>query len=71
MANIATFLFQHDDTPNRVLYRQFIDNEWVDFKAREMIDLARSWQAFFPIHGLTARRQGRHLPEEQCSLGGV
>jgi len=46
MANIATFLFQHDDTPNRVLYRQFIDNEWVDFKAREMIDLARSWQAF-------------------------
>ena len=52
MANIATFLFQHDDTPNRVLYRQFIDNEWVDFKAREMIDLARSWQAFFRSMGL-------------------
>lgn len=52
MANIATFLFQHDETPNRVLYRQFIDTEWVDFKAREILDLARSWQAFFRSMGL-------------------
>ena len=52
MANIATFLFQHDDTPNRVLYRQFIDNEWVDFKALEMLDMACSWQAFFRSMGL-------------------
>lgn len=52
MANIATFLFQHNDTPNRVLYRQFIDTEWVDFKAREILDLARSWQAFFRSMGL-------------------
>ncbi|HEX4855738.1 MAG TPA: AMP-dependent synthetase/ligase [Limnobacter sp.] len=47
MANIATFLSQHEQTPNRQLYRQFIDNEWVDFKAREMLDLARAWQAYF------------------------
>lgn len=47
MANIATFLSQHQQTPNRQLYRQFIDDEWVDFKAREMIDLARTWQAYF------------------------
>lgn len=52
MANIATFLFQYDNTPNRVLYRQFIDNEWVDFKASEMLDLARGWQAFFRSMGL-------------------
>ncbi|HEX4879103.1 MAG TPA: AMP-binding protein, partial [Limnobacter sp.] len=52
MANIATFLQQHENTPNRVLYRQFLDNEWVDFKAREMIDLVRGWQAFFRSMGL-------------------
>ncbi|MCQ8896051.1 AMP-dependent synthetase/ligase [Limnobacter humi] len=52
MANVATFLQQHDTSPNRVLYRQFIDNEWVDFKASEMIDLARNWQSFFRSMGL-------------------
>ncbi|MFN4328177.1 MAG: AMP-dependent synthetase/ligase [Limnobacter sp.] len=52
MANVATFLTQHESTPNRVLYRQFIDNEWVEFKAIEMIDLARNWQSFFRSMGL-------------------
>lgn len=52
MANIANFLQQHEKTPNRILYRQFLDNEWVEFKAREMIDLARNWQAFFRSMGL-------------------
>ncbi|HEY1058654.1 MAG TPA: AMP-dependent synthetase/ligase [Limnobacter sp.] len=52
MANVATFLQQHESSPNRVLYRQFIDNEWVDFKASEMIDLVRNWQSFFRSMGL-------------------
>ncbi len=48
MANIATFLFQHDDTPNRVLYRQFIDNEsGLISKAREMIEPCTFLAGFF------------------------
>ncbi|MDX1669399.1 MAG: AMP-binding protein, partial [Limnobacter sp.] len=52
MANIADMLKQHTDKPNRILYRQFIDNEWVDFKVSEIQNLVAAWQKYFESIGL-------------------
>lgn len=52
MANVAELLKQHEATPNRVLFRQFMDNEWVDFKAHEMLELAQQWQSVFRAMGM-------------------
>ena len=47
MANIASLLKAQLATPERVLYRQFIDGAWRDFSAREIAAYAARWQAFF------------------------
>lgn len=52
MANIAELLSQHTDKPNRILYRQFIENEWVDFKVSEMQELVTAWQEYYKSIGL-------------------
>lgn len=52
MANVAKLLQQHEETPNRILFRQFMDNEWVDFKAHEMLELAQQWQSVFRAMGM-------------------
>lgn len=52
MANIANFLMQHEKLPNRVIYRQHIDADWVDFKVSEMFDRVTQWQAYYKSIGL-------------------
>lgn len=52
MANIAEMLKQHQNSPNRILYRQFIDKDWVDFKASEIIDYVCAWQSYFRQMGM-------------------
>lgn len=52
MANIAEMLKQHQSSPNRILYRQFIDKDWVDFKASEIIDYVCAWQSYFRQMGM-------------------
>jgi long-chain acyl-CoA synthetase len=51
MANIASFLKAHLATPERVLYRQFIDGAWRDISAREIASYAARWQAFLRAEG--------------------
>ncbi|MDH4395735.1 MAG: long-chain fatty acid--CoA ligase [Limnobacter sp.] len=52
MANIAEMLKQHQSSPNRILYRQFIDKDWVEFKASEIIDYVCAWQSYFRQMGM-------------------
>lgn len=52
MANIAGMLEQHRESPNRILYRQFIDNDWVDFKTSEIFDQVAIWQSYFKEMGM-------------------
>jgi len=52
MANIAGLLGAHLATPERVLYRQFIEGAWRDISAREIAAYAARWQAFLRAEGL-------------------
>ena len=47
MANIASLLSAQLATPDRILYRQFMDGVWRDFSVREVAAYAARWQAFF------------------------
>jgi long-chain acyl-CoA synthetase len=51
MANLASLLEQHRAAPEKILYRQCIDEAWHDFSAREVIDLAARWQQAFCAAG--------------------
>src|SRR5260370_19194797 len=46
MANIASLLKAQLATPERILYRQFIEGGWRDVSAREIAAYAARWQAF-------------------------
>jgi long-chain acyl-CoA synthetase len=52
MTNLASLLQQHLATPEKVLYRQFVQGAWRDFTAREVARLAARWQRAFREHGL-------------------
>ena len=52
MANIASLLKAQVATPERALYRQFIDGAWCDVSAREIAAYAARWQAFLRAEGL-------------------
>src|SRR5262252_1446340 len=52
MANIASLLQAQLATPERMLYRQFIDSEWRDISAHDIAAYAARWQAFFRSEGL-------------------
>src|SRR5262249_55756455 len=47
MTNIASLLKAQLATPERVLYRQFVDGAWRDYTVREIAAYAARWQAFF------------------------
>src|SRR5215471_5269968 len=53
MANIASFLKAQVVTPERALYRQFVDGAWRDFAAREIAAYAARWQAFMRSERMT------------------
>lgn len=51
MANLASLLEQHRAAPEKILYRQYIDNSWRDFSAQEVVALAARWQQAFRTAG--------------------
>jgi long-chain acyl-CoA synthetase len=52
MANIAGLLNAQLATPERILYRQFLEGGWRDVSAREIAAYAARWQAFLRAEGL-------------------
>jgi long-chain acyl-CoA synthetase len=52
MANIAGLLKARLATPERILYRQFLEGGWRDISAREIAAYAARWQAFLRAEGL-------------------
>lgn len=51
MANIASLLKAQLATPERILYRQFIEGGWRELSAREIAAYAARWQAFLRAEG--------------------
>src|SRR5260370_4324301 len=52
MANIASLLKAQLATPERILYRQFIEGGWRDVSTPEIAAYAARWQAFLRAEGL-------------------
>jgi long-chain acyl-CoA synthetase len=52
MSNVATLLAQHQNDPSRQIYRQFIDEQWVDYTVKEVTELVAQWQEVFRTQGL-------------------
>jgi long-chain acyl-CoA synthetase len=52
MANLAGLLKAQLATPERILYRQFVEGGWRDVSAREIAAYAARWQAFLRAEGL-------------------
>ncbi len=52
MANIAGLLKARLATPERILYRQFLEGGWREISAREIAAYAARWQAFLRAEGL-------------------
>jgi long-chain acyl-CoA synthetase len=60
MANLASLLEQHSATPEKILYRQHIDNAWRDFSAGAVLALAARWQQAF--------RSAGYVPGDRVAL---
>jgi long-chain acyl-CoA synthetase len=77
MANIADLLKTRLATPERVLYRQFLEGAWRDVSAREIAAYAARWQAFMRSEGLVrgdrvalCLKNGIHwVAADQAALG--
>jgi long-chain acyl-CoA synthetase len=77
MANIAGLLKTQLATPERVLYRQFMNGAWRDISAREIAAYAARWQAFLRGEGLArgdrialCMKNGIHwVAADQAALG--
>lgn len=52
MSNVATLLAQHQNDPARIIYRQFVDDQWVDYTVKDIIELVAQWQEVFRAQGL-------------------
>lgn len=77
MANIASLLKAQLATPERILYRQFMEGAWRDVSAREIAAYAARWQAFLRTEGLArgdrvalCMKNGIHwVAADQAALG--
>jgi long-chain acyl-CoA synthetase len=77
MANIASFLRAQLATPERALYRQFIEGAWRDISARDIAAYAARWQAFMKAEGMArgdrvalCMKNGVHwVAADQAALG--
>ncbi len=77
MANIAGLLKARLATPERALYRQFLEGAWRDISAREIAAYAARWQAFMRSEGLVrgdrvalCLKNGIHwVAADQAALG--
>jgi long-chain acyl-CoA synthetase len=54
MPNIAELLAAQLATPQRALYRQYIDGAWRDYSAADIAERAARWQAAFRREGVEA-----------------
>ncbi len=66
MANIASLLKAQLATPERNLYRHFVEGGWRDVSAREIAGYAARWQAFLRAEGLA---QGERIA--LCLKNGI
>src|SRR5882724_1521334 len=77
MANIAGLLKAQLATPERILYRQFLEGDWREISAREISAYAARWQAFLRAEGLApgdrvalCLKNGIHwVAADQAALG--
>ncbi len=77
MANIASLLKAQLATPERILYRQFMEGAWRDVSAREIAAYAARWQAFLRTEGFArgervalCMKNGIHwVAADQAALG--
>jgi long-chain acyl-CoA synthetase len=75
--NIAGLLKAQLATPERVLYRQFLEGSWRDISAREIAAYAARWQAYLRAQGFArgdrialCLRNGIHwVAADQAALG--
>jgi len=54
MNNLAELLYEWRYIPGKVLYRQFVDGEWLEYDVATLLDLAGRWQAAYLQAGLQA-----------------
>lgn len=54
MNNLAELLQQWQETPQKILYRQYVNNHWHDYDAASVLALAARWQAGYQTAGLVA-----------------
>ncbi|HZV63125.1 MAG TPA: AMP-binding protein [Methylophilaceae bacterium] len=54
MNNLVELLYEWRHTPSKVLYRQFVDGEWLGYDVATLLDLAGRWQAAYLQAGLQA-----------------
>jgi len=77
MTNIADLLKAQLATPERVLYRQFLEGNWRDISAREIAAYAARWQEYLRAEGFArgerialCLRNGIHwVAADQAALG--
>src|SRR5216684_4084709 len=77
MTNIADLLKAQLATPERVLYRQFLEGSWRDISAREIAAYAARWQEYLRAEGFArgerialCLRNGIHwVAADQAALG--
>src|SRR2546428_121585 len=77
MVNIAGLLKAQLATPERVLYRQFLEGSWRDISAREIAGYAARWQQYLRAEGFArgdrialCLRNGIHwVAADQAALG--
>src|SRR6266852_7192886 len=77
MTNIADLLKAQLATPERVLYRQFLEGGWRDISAREIAAYAARWQEYLRAEGFArgerialCLRNGIHwVAADQAALG--
>ncbi|MDD5331064.1 MAG: AMP-binding protein, partial [Sulfuricella sp.] len=51
MPNLASLLAQYRASPDKILYRQHVNDAWRDFSARDVMNLAARWQRAFRAAG--------------------
>ena len=54
MNNLAQLLQQWQQTPSKILYRQYVDQAWRDYDAAGLLALAARWQAGYRAAGMVA-----------------
>ena len=68
MNNLAQLLLQWQQTPQKILYRQYVDQAWRDYDAAAILALAGRWRAGYHAAGLKA---GDRKVSMQCAMASI